>query len=376
MDRLKTGLTLRHAPDMLPHTATLERRNAMMMRASVFALLLLVPVHAARAACAVDDITSAGITGFQEAVISVGDLDAANETWQQVGGFEVVCDGPADAALASYWNLPEDTPIHEVVLRKGAADRFVRLVQIYGLEQDQIRSSGMPWDHGGYFDLYVYVDDVDAVFNQLRARGWQGYNDPVHYTLDPFDIDEAIMRGPNGEALCLMQRNAPPYDQAEAGSQSGWGWPFNTALIVADYDANAAFFADLLGWTVHLSGRSTTPAPGFNPTGIPANLASTAARKFAAYAPSETDRNGSIQILMAEGLTGRDFTPRTDPPNLGVLATRVPVDDVDALAAKVAAAGYPIATPVTELTVPPYGPVKMMTLKAPNGARIDFFQQL
>ncbi len=344
------------------------------MRMIVMFLSLCLP-SLAHAACTVDDVSSTGITGFQEAVVSVADLDAAVETWTKVGGFEVICDGPADSALANYWDLPNGATIHEVVLRKGPADRFVRLVQFYGVAQKQIRSSGMPWDHGGYFDLYVYVNDVDIVFEQLRARGWQGYNDPVHYTLDPFDIDESIMRGPNGEALCLMQRNAPPYDKAEAGSESGWGWPFNTALFVADYEANEKFFADVLGWTVHLSGRSTTPAPGFNPTGIPANLASTAARRFAAFAPHETDRNGSLQILMAEGLTGRDFRDRAEPPNLGILTTRVPVEDVGALARDVQAKGYPIHRPVTSLSLPPYGTVDMLALKAPNGARIEFFTQ-
>lgn len=341
----------------------------------VIGLLFFITESIAHAACTVDDVSSNGVTGFQEAVLSVGDIDAANETWQTVGGFEVICDGPVEDGLAAFWGLPADTPMHEVVLRKGTTDRFVRLVQIYGVEQKQIRSSGMPWDHGGYFDLYVYVDDVDTVFNQLRDRGWQGYNDPVHYTLAPFDIDESIMRGPNGEALCLMQRNAPPYDKAAAGSESGWGWPFNTALIVSDYDANETFFADVLDWTVHLSGRSTTPEPGFNPVGIPANLASTSPRRFVAYAPDETDRNGSIQILMSEGLTGRDFRDRAQPPNLGIVTTRVPVDDVDALAKEVDAKGYPIHMPVTAMTLPPYGPVKMMALKAPNGARIEFFTQ-
>ena len=331
---------------------------------------------AVQAACTVDDIPSAGITGFQEAVISVGDLDAANEIWQTVGGYEVICDGPVEAGLAAFWGLPEDTPMHQVVLRKGGSDRgLIRLVKIYGVPQVQIRSSGMPWDHGGFFDLYVYVDDVDSVFDQLRERGWQGYNDPVHYTLQSFDIDESIMRGPNGEVLCLMQRNAPPYDQAEAGSESGMGWPFNSAMIVADYDANEHFFSEVLGWSMHLNGRSMTPEPGFNPVGIPANLASTSARRFAAFTSSETDRNGSLQILMSENLTGRDFRDRAEPPNLGIVTMRVPVDDVDALARDVEAKGYPIHQPVTELTLPPYGPVKMMALKAPNGARIELFEQ-
>jgi hypothetical protein len=105
---------------------------------------------AAHAACTVDGISSAGITGFQEAVISVADLDAANETWQTVGGYEVICDGPVEDGLASFWGLPEGTPMHQVVLRKGADRGLVRRVKIYGLPQVQIRSSGMPWDHGGF----------------------------------------------------------------------------------------------------------------------------------------------------------------------------------------------------------------------------------
>ena len=345
------------------------------MSAFVLFFLLMLPktVHAV---CKLDDVPSAGVSGFQEAVLSVSDIDAASETWRSVGGYDVLCDGPVEAGLAAFWGLPEDTPMHEVLLRKGSGHRgFVRLIQIHGLPQVQIRSSGMPWDHGGFFDLYVYVSNVDAVFEQLRDRGWQGYTDPVHYTLDPFDIDEAIVRGPDGEVLVLMQRNAPPYNKAVAGSESGMGWPFNTALIVSDYMANEKFFADVLGWNVHLSGRSITPEPGYNPMGIPANLASSSGRRFAAFAPHETDRNGSIQILISEGLTGRDFKDQAEPPNLGILTMRVPVNDVRALERDVEASGYSVHRPVEALNLPPYGAVEIMALKAPNGARIEFFTQ-
>lgn len=337
---------------------------------------LALMASSAQATCSVDDVSSDGVTGFQEAVISVSDLDAANETWQTVGGYEVLCDGPVEPGLAAFWNLPEGTPMHQVVLRKGNGNRgLLRLIKIYGVPQVQIRSSGMPWDTGGFFDLYVYVSDVETVFEQLRARGWQGYTDPVHYTLQVFDITEAIARGPNGEALVLMQRNAPPYDKVSMDSESGMSWPFNTALLVSDYDANEHFFSNVLGWKVHLSGESLTPPPGLNPTAIPLNLASTLPRRFAAYANSAGDRNGSLQILKTEGMTGVDFSDRAEPPNLGILTMRVPVYDVDALAARAKTKGYPIHTPITQLTLPPYGPVKMMALKAPNGARIEFFEQ-
>lgn len=355
----------------------------MKIRAAAF-FLTLMSTASAHAICTVEDVSSAGVTGFQEAVISVADLDAANETWQTVGGYEMICDGPVEPGvngdgLAAFWGLPEDTPMHQVVLRKGEGNRgLLRLVKIYGQEQVQIRSSGMPWDHGGFFDLYVYVDDVDTVFAQLRDRGWQGYNDTVHYTLQGFDINEVIARGPNGEALVLMQRNAPPYDKKMMGAESGMSWPFNTALIVSDYEANLRFFGDVLAWTVHLSGLSTTPPPGFNPTGIPANLAMENGRRFAAFANSRTDRNGSIQILKAQGLTGRDFTDRAEPPNLGILTMRVPLPNMKALNEVVALAEakrYPIHMPMTDLNLPPYGPVKILAYKAPNGARIEFFTQ-
>ena len=334
----------------------------------------LILAGPALADCKLADLRSEVITGFQEAVLSVSDLDAAFDTWRDVGHFETLCDGLAEPSLAAFWGLPGDTRIHEVLLRKGRSNRgLVRLVRIYGQPQIQIRSSGMPWDTGGFFDLYVYVRNVDQVFYQLRARGWQGYNDPISYTLQHFNIREAIMRGPDGEVLVLMQRNAPPYDKVAAGSESGMGWPFNVAMLVKDFAANQKFFGEALGWTVQLSGGSTAPSPGENPAGIPTNLAQSTTRLFAAYAPHPMDRNGSLQILMTEGLEGRDFSFRAEPPNLGILTVRVPVADLRTFAKGVEAKGVRLHAPITTINLPPYGPVSILALKAPNGARIEFF---
>ena len=109
------------------------------MRFLTLLTAFLCSVTSAKATCTIDDLSSAGVTGFQEAVISVGDLDAANETWQTVGGYEVLCDGPAEPGLAVFWGLPAETPMHHVVLRKGSGNRgLVRLVKIYGVDQVQI----------------------------------------------------------------------------------------------------------------------------------------------------------------------------------------------------------------------------------------------
>jgi catechol 2,3-dioxygenase-like lactoylglutathione lyase family enzyme len=334
----------------------------------------------ALARCTIGEVSSAGVTGFQEAVISVSDLQAATDTWRDVGDFEVVCQGPAGAQMARFWGLPQDARVDQVVLRKKDATRgFVRLVQFHGLPQVQIRSSAMTWDTGGIFDLYMYVDDVSAVFASLRRRGWQAYNDPVTYTLGPFTVTEVIVRGPDGEALCLMQRDAPPYDKARfgvvPGSGKGFGWPFNAALVATDFAAGERLFAGILGWKLHLGGDSASQPPGDNPLGLPKNIAREYSRQFAAYAPHPTDRNGSIQILVNKGIVGRDFSERTEPPNLGNLVLRVPVGDLAAFEQEFVRKGGTVAAPRTTLELEPYGKVAILSVKAPNGARIEFFSQ-
>lgn len=319
-------------------------------------------------------VPSMGVTGFQEVVISVSDLDTAVATWRDVGEFQVHCRSTASPDLAAFWGLPEATLIEQVVLKKPVSNRgLVRLIRFHGLPQVQIRSSAMPWDTGGIFDLYMYVQDVDEVFERLRVRGWQAYNDPVNYVLGPFDIREAIMRGPDGEALVLMQRNAPPYDKKAFGVGNGFGWPFNSALLTSDFETEAQLFREQLGWKVHLEGESYSEPPGVNPTGLPTNLAQEEPRLFAAFANHDSDRGGSIQVMQMVGLTGNDFSARARAPNLGLLALRVPVPDLDAFSAAFAARDGAIERPKRRLELKPYGVVDILSIRTANGSRLDFF---
>jgi hypothetical protein len=349
----------------------------MMWRVLLIVAAVGIP-RLALAACTVPPVSSKDVTGFQEAVISVSDLTGATATWRDVGGFAVICEGKASGDTAAFWGLPKDTVIEEVVLKKPGLDRgLIRLVKFTGLPQVQIRSSGMTWDTGGIMDIYMYVNDVRAVFTALRARGWQSYNDPVTYTLGGFTITEVMARGPNGEVLCLMQRDAPAYNKAEFGlvdgTPMGFGFPFNAALVMKEFGPGEKLFGEILGWKVHLSGDSKSQPPGDNPLGLPKNIAQTTSRKFAAFAPHPTDRNGSIQVLANVGLDGRDFSDRAVPPNLGNLALRVPVPDVKKFAADFVKKGGVVSTPPRTLELPPYGKVDILAVTAPNGARIEFF---
>ena len=349
----------------------------MLRRFCLIVLVALAP-KLAFAACTIPPVATKGVTGFQEVVISVGDLESAIGTWRDVGGFDVVCQGKVSEEVAILWGVPKGTDIDEAVLKKPGLGRgLVRLVQFHGLPQVQIRSAAMPWDTGGIFDIYMYVNDVHAVFAALRARGWQSYNDPVTYTLGQTTVTEVIARGPNGEALCLMQRDAPAYNKAEHGLDAtkplNFGAPFNAAMVSKDFAPAEHLFADILGWKMHIGGDSKSQPPGDNPLGIPKNIAMSTSRKFGAYAPHPTDRNGSIQAMANIGLDGRDFSDRAHAPNLGNLALRVPVPDMKAFAADFTKKGGVISAPVRTLDLPPYGKVDILAVTAPNGARIEFF---
>jgi hypothetical protein len=124
-----------------------------------------------------------------------------------------------------------------------------------------------------------------------------------------------------------------------------------------------------------LGGDSKSQPPGDNPLGLPKNIAQEYSRQFAAYAAHPTDRNGSIQIIVNKDIVGRDFSDRTDPPNLGNLVLRVPVNDLAVFEKEFTAKGGVISTPRRTLTLEPYGKVELLNVKAPNGARIEFFAQ-
>ena len=314
-------------------------------------------------------------SGFQEIIIIVSDLKNAKKSWVTIGQYEVICANHQNSELSKIWKLNSETQVSEILLRKGRSNRsYIRLVHIEGLEDNQIRSSGMPWDTGGYFDLYHYVSDVDKIFNQLRKLGWQAYNDPIQYELQIFKIKEVIIRGPNGEVLCLMQREEPPYDKNYVESNEGISWPFNIVTIVENYRENINFFENILGWHVYLSGENKYSEPGFNPSGIPSNLASKLSQRFTRFSPTKTDGFGSIQVLKNNGLKGKNFSPKSIYPNLGLYTTRFIVSNINVLLKRINDNGYPLETKLTKMKIDPYGLVKIIALNTPSGARIEFLE--
>jgi catechol 2,3-dioxygenase-like lactoylglutathione lyase family enzyme len=59
---------------------------------------------------------------------------------------------------------------------------------------------GQPPQPNGFFDVYVYVDDVDALHEELAGRGAEILNAPVN---TEYGLREIRVRDPNGYVLAF-----------------------------------------------------------------------------------------------------------------------------------------------------------------------------
>ena len=311
------------------------------------------------------------IDGWREAVLSVSDTESWVQTFEQVGGWEVVERAKAKAAWLRLWKLPDTAGYDEVLMANPGTDSgYIRLVQFRGVPQVQIRSNGQTWETGGIFDLNVRVTDLAARFAELQARDWQGFGDPVRFSFEPFVVREWLGRGADGIVFALIQREAPPLEdwpQMERFSRS-----FNSTQVVADMDASLRFYQDVLGFEVYVETEGPGETPGPNVLGLPHNLATEISRHTVIVHPDGAN-DGSVELIEFDGLTGRDFADLARPPNLGVLMLRFPVTGTSALADRLRAAGFP---PEARGRAPlaPYGEVEVLAVRGPNGEWLEFFE--
>ncbi|MEO0574795.1 MAG: VOC family protein [Pseudomonadota bacterium] len=311
--------------------------------------------------------------GYQEAVFSVSNIDAYQEFLQQVAGWQVIASGPVDARMLSAWGLPAAASAREVLVgNPGTTRGYIRLIQFEGVEQVQIRSNAQSWDTGGWFDVNSRVRAMGQTFDAFQSLGWQATSDPVTFSFGKFVVTEWLARGPDGIVIAVIERIAPPLE----------GWPqlqkmsriFNATQIVSDIDAARWFYFDVLGFEPYLTHESASKEAGPNVLGIPHNLATQIVRRVTIASPAG-DNEGSVELLAFDGLTGADFSARSVPPNLGILMLRFPVKDMNSFYARMQQHDVTVAFAPVTTEIKPYGNVRLMAVRGPDGVWIEFYEQ-
>lgn len=351
--------------------------------AAVLAVALLGPAGACaeapgEASAGTPRISLQGRAGVQEMILSVKFPERTVALYEEVAQWQVLARHSASGdGLARHWGLADTVVIDEALMGVPGTDKgFVRLVHFHDVEQQRIRSSARAFDTGGIFNINALVRDLEGVFEHLRDHGFQGFADPTYYTLFGRRYGGALLRGHDDVVINLLHRVDGNYDDLPAfGSMSH---VFNATQIVRDFEAAQRFFIEDLGWEQRWEASPTWPEDGANNMGVPNNLITEdrVSERAASFAISPDADGGTVEIFHFEGITGRDYAARAKPPNLGILMYRIHVPDLAAYAAELEQRGVSFTRPRTRLVMAPYGEVEAFVVTSPDGAWLEFFQQL
>ena len=133
-------------------------------RAGLIAAVLLCAPAVSTAAGPEAPVTS---EPWQEAVISVTDLDVTARFFLEIGQYEIKWRGPVDASEIAAWGLPA-TASGEAMLLGPAGYRsgLVRLVRFDEAgRKSPTRPGSRAWDTGCYFSLMVRMQDLHSIYD-------------------------------------------------------------------------------------------------------------------------------------------------------------------------------------------------------------------
>jgi tetratricopeptide (TPR) repeat protein len=146
---------------------------------------------------------------------------------------------------------------------------------------------------------------------------------------------------------------------------------------VRDIGPARDFYCGALGWRGWFDGRIGLTC---NNMGVPLSQVATQQQDVIICASGQDAAGlwhyGQVELVGWPGLGGHDFAARAVPPNLGVLALRIPVEDLDARLGALEARGVATFSRPVTVTLEPWGRVRIAGVRTPDGVLIEFYQPL
>lgn len=323
-----------------------------------------------------DDVTPVTTRGWQEAVVSVSDIDVSARFFREIGGYEEKWRGPIDARELAAWGLPPGASGEGLLLGPAGQDTsLLRLLRFdHAGRKEPMRPGARAWDTGCYFSLMIRMKDMQAICDDAIAMGWWTETPITSLSFGTSKLNVMVFRGPDGVQVQGYERLAPPLPESIPDFERLTA-PFNMMQMVRDRDASYDFYTQVLGFDTFYKGKPfVAPEPQFTPLGIPLNLTTSVPyRAGIVYpVPGEFGRMETIEIM---GLDGRDHSGRCGAPNLGILAVRFEVDALDDALKTITSRGWEVTLPTQEFELAPYGLLRAFGIATPDGALIQMYEQ-
>jgi catechol 2,3-dioxygenase-like lactoylglutathione lyase family enzyme len=304
---------------------------------------------------------------------SVTDLDASARFFREIGGYETLWQGALSAQEIAAFGLAEPASGEALVLAApGAAHGWVRLVRFDNAGRKvPTRPGARAWDTGCFWSLMVRAKDMEAVYDDAIAMGWWTHTPITDLNFGDSVLKVVVFQGPDGLQVQAYERLSPPLPEA-FGPFGRISQPFNIMQMTHDREAVRGLMEDVLGFGRFWFGAPYVDAqPTYMPLGIPRNLTTSVPYKAAIFEPHPGEF-GRMEYIEIDGLQGHDFAERCRAPNLGWLSVTYPVADAAAAEALIRARGWEIASARREMARGPFGTADVFSIRAPDGAWIEF----
>jgi catechol 2,3-dioxygenase-like lactoylglutathione lyase family enzyme len=342
----------------------------MVRRLSLLVLTMQFALNAA--AQAAEPVTA---EPWQEAVVSVHDLDRSARFFTEIGGYEVKWRGPLAEDVLAAWRLPATAGGEAMLIGPaGYEAALIRLVRFDNAgRREPMRPGSRAWDTGCYFSLMLRMKGMQAIYDDAIRLGWWTETPITFLEFGQSRLNIVIYRGPDGVQVQGYERLSPALPETIPDFERMTG-PFNMMQMVRDRDAAYAFFHEVLGFdTFYLGKPFTAEVPTPTPIGIPINLTTTVPYQAGIVFPQKGEF-GRMEMIEIMGLDGNDYADRCVAPNLGILAVRFPVDDAAVAKSRIEERGW-LAGALQQVNLPPYGALTLFEVRTPDGAIVQFFER-
>ncbi|MEM7504347.1 MAG: hypothetical protein AAF417_20070 [Pseudomonadota bacterium] len=323
-----------------------------------------------------DDVLPITNHVWQEAVISVHDVERSARFFTEIGGYEIKWRGAlSDEAIAA-WGLPPAASGEAMLI--GPPDYRHGLIRLVAFEnagrQEPMRPGARTWDTGCYFSLMVRMKGMQSIYDDAIRLGWWTETPITYLEFGESRLNVVIYRGPDGLQVQGYERLSPelPKDIPEFSRMTG---PFNVMQMVRDRDVAYRFFTEVLGFATFYNGKPyTAPEPTPTPLGIPINLTTEVAYRAGIVYP-QPGEFGRMEMIEVMGLDGNDYADRCHAPNYGILSVRFPVEDLETVTTTLSERNWP-ASMAREFAIEPYGRQRVVNVRTPDGSTIQFLQRV
>jgi lactoylglutathione lyase len=135
--------------------------------------------------------------------LAVSDLERSLRFYREVLGFELAFAwNPREEYIRTLIGYP-DADVHAAILRMPGSDFFLELQEIRDVDAHAVDTGTA---NPGVAHLAFFVDDCDALYAELRAKGVPAVSEPVTPTIGPNKGGRAVyMLDPDGVRLEFVQ---------------------------------------------------------------------------------------------------------------------------------------------------------------------------